>query len=368
MPRARPRVRWRLGACRRQARTAGSTAVIAVVLSVSSAAAEVPRPGTFGTRMGSHSMLYLNSSRAGQKALFAAARDAGVKYLRMDITMGAIFGWGGRRDFSALTRIDRLAAQYHLTIDGVLTGPRGWMTDCPPGTTVERAETCPLRADQESAWFGMVTATVARAPHVRYWELFNEANNPWMYAWTPAQYARIATLTAGAIRSGRPNAKVVLGGPSRLDTVWLRSVMHDRANPLIGVIDVANVHLRGNADRMYALASAADRFFRDLGFDGPLWITETGYPSLPRHQWDPAYHTGDHSQKAYLRRLVPNLLRGGVDAAFVTLRDGPEFGRTSPFASEGIVRWPRLTTAGRVVTKPAFATVKRLAATELPSQ
>ena len=46
---------------------------------------------------------------------------------------------------------------------------------------------------------------------------------------------------------------------------------------------------------------------------------------------------------------------------FVTLRDGPEFGPESAFASEGVVRWPQLDAAGNVIPKPAFAALRRLA-------
>ena len=46
---------------------------------------------------------------------------------------------------------------------------------------------------------------------------------------------------------------------------------------------------------------------------------------------------------------------------FVTLRDGPEFGPQSAFASEGVVRWPQLSADGRVIRKPAFGALQRLA-------
>ena len=42
---------------------------------------------------------------------------------------------------------------------------------------------------------------------------------------------------------------------------------------------------------------------------------------------------------------------------------GPEFGEQSAFASEGVVRWPELTADGRAIPKPAFAALRRLAAT-----
>jgi hypothetical protein len=275
------------------------------------------------------------------------------------------FGPSGTEDYTALRRVDALAARYGVRVLGVLTGPTWWLTDCPPGTTYDRLETCPLGAGNESAWASMVAKTVRNAPHIRYWELFNEPNLPWLYDWTADQYAHLATLTANAITAARPDAKIVLGGASFLDSAWIAAVLHDADEPVVRVIDVANVHLRGRASEMYRAASDAKRSFKALGFRGPLWVTETGYPSLPAHQWDPDYQNGDASQMAFIQRLVPDMIRGGADVMFLTFRDGPEFGPSSAFASEGVVRWPTIVD-GRAVYKPAFATLVKLAAGKLP--
>lgn len=358
---ARPRHRHRTHA----RLTAALIALVGVLTLTSTASAVMPKKGSYGTQLGSHSMLYLNSAPAQQEAMFVAARDAGVRYLRLDITMAVTFGPSGTEDYTALRRVDALAARYGVRVLGVLTGPTWWLTDCPPGTTYDRLETCPLGAGNESAWASMVAKTVRNAPHIRYWELFNEPNLAWLYDWTADQYAHLATLTANAVTAARPDAKIVLGGASFLDRAWIAAVLHDADEPVIRVIDVANVHLRGRASEMYRAASDAKRSFKALGFRGPLWVTETGYPSLPAHQWDPDYQNGDASQMAFIQRLVPDMIRGGADVMFLTFRDGPEFGPSSAFASEGVVRWPTIVD-GRAVYKPAFATLVKLAAGKLP--
>ena len=329
--------------------------------------AGVPRKGTYGARLGSHSMLYLNSAPAQQRAMFIAARDAGVRYLRMDITMAVTFGPAiGAEDYTPLRRVDALAAKYRITVLGVITGLTWWLSACPPDTPVGRMAACPLRVGAEPEWRAMVVETVRNAPHIRHWELFNEPDLGWLYEWTPEQYAHIASVTADSIRAAQPAAKIVLGGASSLNRSWIAAVLHDPDEPVIRVIDIANVHLRGLASRMYSTTRDARRYFASLGFHGPLWITETGYPSLPAHQWDAAYKNGDASQIAYLRRLVPDVIRGGADAMFLTFRDGPEFGPSSPYASEGLVLWPSLV-AGRALYKPAFWAVASLAARRLPA-
>ena len=113
-------------------------------------------------------------------------------------------------------------------------------------------------------------------------------------------------------------------------------------------------------------ACSAVRYFRDMGVRGPLWVTETGYPSRPEHQWDRSLAGGERDQAHWIARGPRELIAGGAARVFVTLRDGPEFGAQSAFASEGVVRWPDLTAAGRAIAKPAFAALRRLALTRMP--
>jgi hypothetical protein len=96
------------------------------------------------------------------------------------------------------------------------------------------------------------------------------------------------------------------------------------------------VLLRGRASEMYSATRGAKRYFKSLCFQGPLWVTETAYPSLPAHQWDPAYHTDDVSQMAYIRRLVPDMIRGGADAFATVVKLAAH--RMNPRGSTGAPR------------------------------
>ena len=233
-------------------------------------------------------MLYLNSSPAEQRALFRATHDARLRSIRLDFTMGAVFGFMARPDFAPVDRVTALARRYRLQVDAVLTGLPFWLADCPPGTPLVEMSKCPPRPDAEAEWARMVMAVVRRSPAVGNWELGNEPDVPGgrFFIGTPAAYARAATVTARAIRAARPSATIVLGGISRLDRTFLRAVLEDDRNPLAAQIDVAAVHLRGSLSRMRAGARACARFFHGMGVRGPLWVTETGYPSIPAHQWD----------------------------------------------------------------------------------
>ncbi len=343
--------------------TAGTVALACAAVLIAAPA----RAETYGDRLGGHSMLYLNSSPAEQRALFRATHDARVRSIRLDFTMGAVFGFMARPDFAPVDRVNALARRYRLQVDAVLTGLPFWLADCPADTPLVEMSKCPPRPDAEAEWARMVTAVVRRSPAVSSWELGNEPDVPGgrYFIGTPSAYARAAAVTARAIRAARPSATIVLGGTSRLDRTFLRAVLKDGRNPLAGQIDVAAVHLRGSLSRMRAGARACARFFHRMGVRGPLWVTETGYPSNPSHQWDRTLTGGERDQARWIARAPAELIAGGADRVFVTLRDGPEFGPQSAFASEGVVRWPQLGAAGKVIPKPAFAALRRLAVTAL---
>jgi hypothetical protein len=316
-------------------------------------------------RLGAHSMLYLDSSPAQQEALFRAAHEARVGSIRLDYTMGAVFRFLDQPDFAPVDRVNALARRYRLRVVAVITGLPFWLADCPAGTGFPDMSKCPPRADAEAEWGAMVRTVAARSPAVRAWELGNEPDVPGgrFFIGTPPAYARMAAVTARAIRAARPRATIVLGGTSRLDRGFLRAVLRDARNPLAPLIDVAALHLRGPLAGLRARARAGVRFFRSMGVRGPLWITETGYPSEPSHQWDPSLKGGERDQARWVARGPRELLAGGAARVFVTLRDGPEFGFQSAFASEGVVRWPQLAADGRAIPKPAFAALRRLSTT-----
>ncbi len=336
----------------------------AVALACAAAISAAPaRAETYASRLGAHSMLYLDSSPAQQAALFRAAHEARVRSIRLDFTMGAVYRFLAEPDFSAVDRVNALARRYRLQVDAVLTGLPFWLADCPPDTAFMDLSKCPPRPDAEAEWARMVTAVVRRSPAVRFWELGNEPDVPGgrFFIGSPAAYARMATVTARAVRAARRSAAVVLGGTSRLDRGFLRAVLHDERNPLAGEIDVASVHLRGGLAGLRRQARTCVAFFRRMGVRGPLWITETGYPSEPAHQWDVSLKGGEPDQARWVARGPRELVAGGAARVFVTLRDGPEFGAKSAFASEGVVRWPQLAADGRVIPKPAFFALRRLA-------
>jgi hypothetical protein len=308
-------------------------------------------------------MIYLNTPAAQQEAMFRAAADAGVRSLRMDFAIGLVFPRSGR-DFTAVDRVNALAAEYGIDVLGVITTTPWYLGACPGGAT-ENAERCAPAPRYERRWRRMVARVVRRATNVRCWELGNEPDG-FGFVGGPHEYARWAALAAEGIRAARPEATIAMGGVAHLDESFIAQALNDAAHPLAAVVDVAAVHLRGTLGDLQPSFATARALLHRQGFDGPLWVTETGYPSRPEHQWDPAFTGGPRAQARWLARGLRTLVDSGAGRVFVTFRDTREFGRGSPFSSEGILLWPRLDRHGRARPKPAFWAVRRLARRPCP--
>jgi hypothetical protein len=315
------------------------------------------QPLTYGDRLGAHSMLYLNSTAEQQEALFRAASQAGLRYLRLDFAVGNVFRWDGT-DFSAVDRIDELAARYRVRVLGTITETPWYIAGC-AGVPFELLGRCAPAAEHEARWRDMVSQVVRRAGHVRHWELGNEPDVAGTFIGSAADYSRWASLAADGIRAARPSARIAIGGFSRLDRDYIGAVLRDPAYPLLGRFDIANVHVRVPLRSLPATVKRARAYYRRMGFTGRLWVTEAGYPSLPSHQWDPALPGGDVDQARWMALGPRQLIAGGADVAFVSFRDNHEFGPDSSFSSEGVIAWPSL------AVKPAYWALLALAAMPL---
>jgi len=334
-------------------------ASVLVFVIISAPAFAGARPGTYGSSLGSHSMVYLNMAPEQQEAVFRATAEAGVRYLRMDFAVGLVFP-PGEPDFAAVKRVNALAEKYRLEVLGVITNTPGYIARCPDGST-DHLDRCGPAPAYERTWRRMVKRMVRRAPNVRFWEMGNEPDNGSTFVGGPAEYARWAAPAGDGVRDAAPEAVIAFGGLAHLDQAFVSAALDDREYPLRERVDIANVHLRGTLYSVRTQLAAAHAMFARVGLPGPLWVTETGYPSRPSHQWDPAFTGGPRDQAIWLAVGLRALLDGGADAVFVSFRDNHEFGRGSPFGSEGVVRWPRLDRRGRARAKPAYEAVRALA-------
>jgi hypothetical protein len=290
-------------------------------------------------------MIYLNSPPVEQEAAFRATAAAGVRFMRMDFNLTQVYTLAGE-DFSAVDRVNALAARYGVEVLGVVIRTPWYIAPC---------DRCAPAPEHEGTWRRMVARVAQRATNVRFWELGNEPDIDFGFVGPPADYARWAGIAAEGIRAVRPDARIAISGFARLNAAYIGAALHDAAHPLIDRVDIASIHLRGSLRRVRVNLRRTVRLYHREGFDGPLWVTETGYPSDPAAQPQPGFQGGPRDQARWLNRALRSLVDGGAGAVFVSLRDNAELG-AGPFASEGIVTWP----SGR--PKPAFRAVRRLAA------
>jgi hypothetical protein len=289
-----------------------------------------------------HAMVHTCCMDSSMKSrIFSEASALGAAYVRVDVELDAIFEGPSGQELAtpAWDRLDgviQLSKDHRLPVLAILLAPAG-------------------DADEFGARAGMVAEHAADTIH--YWEILNEPDADWAFDGTAEEYAAMLSAAYDGIKARAPDAQVVLGGLQRPDQPsWLERVFATPGADALHKFDVANIHLRGPVDPVVRRYVEFRSWLAGSGFNGPVWVTEHGYPADPAFQIDPAYAAGDASQAAYLTQTLVGLGEAGAEQVFVTLRDNLE----GAYASEGLVHIDEAT-ANATTRRPAFAAVRRLA-------
>ena len=305
------------------------------------------------------------SPAAQQQRMFSEAADSGAEYVRVDVELHGIFGAGpDQPDWARFDRMVALAKKYDVKVLGILRGSPLWLTSCP-----QAGADSPICAPRDPREWGRLAGEVAKHAQgdVDHWEIVNEPDASWAFTGSAEDYARMLSAAYDAIKSETPEAKVVFGGVERpREHEWVKRVFATPGADAAHKFDIAAVHLRLRLrNRLPDLAVwLADwrRLLRDYGFDGPIWVTEHGYPAAPASQWDPSYRgtdvaTGEAAQARLLRASVPMLAKAGAGQVFVTLRDN----LSGEYLSEGIDHIDESAPGYPVTRRPAFSVLRELA-------
>ena len=329
--------------------------VVACVLSTREAQASAP------SSIGVHSMLYLTHPLAAKRAMFREAATVGASTIRVDVELPAIFpAPPATADWSGVDQYMALARTYHLRVLADLTGTPWYMADCPAGTPFDETYLCP--PFDARAW---AAAAGAVAAHTRGviddFEIINEPDGGWAFHGTAQQYAGILAASYDAIHAADPRALVALGGLENVGSygaTWLGQVFATPGSDAVHKFDIANIHVRTSASGAAPTVARWRRYFAGVGFRGPMWVTETGYPADPVYQTDPGYRNGPASQAKWMSRVIPAMLGAGAAMVFVTERDS----MSGRFASEGILQSADpLTADPQYGLRPSFYAVRALA-------
>jgi cellulase (glycosyl hydrolase family 5) len=294
-----------------------------------------------------------------KERIFDEAEAAGSDFIRVDVEMSAIFeGPGGKEaaepDWKDLDDVMELAREHDLQVLGVLLNPPAYISTCP-----ERWPDAGRCAAADTDEFGRLAGEIAEHAKdtIHHWEIVNEPDGDWAFEGTPEQYAAMLSAAHDGIKARVPDARIVFGGLMRpRDPAWLERVLATPGADAIHKFDIASVHLRGPVDLVVNRYSEFRAWIGGRGFNGPLWVTEHGYPADPAYQVDPAFTGGDAGQAAYLTQSLVGLGEAGAPQVFVTLRDNLE----GEYASEGLVHidgGPEAATARRA----SFGAMRRLA-------
>lgn len=159
---------------------------------------------------------------------------------------------------------------------------------------------------------------------VHVWELWNEADRPWFWAGTAAQYAQILKVGYQAVKAADPDATVLFGGLAYWgNTDFHKTVLdHLRAtDPQTlanhGYFDVMSLHLYSNVYHNHDIAGQVMQEVQDRVGWHPLWLTETGVPIWDEKAGDPAPYEATAEEAAnYVIQGYAEARAAGVDKFF----------------------------------------------------
>ena len=327
------------------------------------------------TPFGFHSMLYLNSPAPLKQLMFSEAQAAGVSWIRVDISLGALENpYISQQMWADVSQYEQLSQEYDIHVLADLPDSDGSLTTC--SSPSDDPTRCGISGPTDLAGYAREVGTLAAATAgvINDFEIISEPDAFSSFTGTPQEYAWMLRSAYDAIHQANAYSQVAIGGiMNPVDETWLAQVFTTPGADAAQAFDIANVHLRDPLDELAGEVSSWRAFFAQYG-DGskPLWVTETGYASDPAYQEDPNFHgvdtnSGLFDQAAYIKELVPTLLNAGVSKIFVTERDN----LSGESASEGLLGgWvtdedadsdPAAVDATDTEVKPAFTIYQQLA-------
>ena len=301
------------------------------------------------SRVGSHAIMFTGMSMETKDFLASAAAASNAGMIRMDFTWGFTQPSPSRTyNWRSIDESVRAARKNNLEILALIAETPAWASSMPNDPSYRSYPPAPQYWVE---WEAFIKAFVDRygvkgTKEIRHWEIWGEANDAGQWLGTTSEYAQLYSRAYNAIKRSDPGAQVLMAGMNESNQPdWLNAVLNDATYPARNKIDIIDVHIRGNWNRVRDLTAAWKEAFRSQGIQNkPFWITEFGFPSSPifQSQWNSTYFLGvdeaDGQQKQanFYYATIPSLLSsGGVDRIFVTLRDldAPE----TPWESEGII-------------------------------
>jgi hypothetical protein len=265
-----------------------------VSLGVTSAADADALASVPDTPFGFHSMLYLNSPAPLKQLMFSEAQAAGVSWIRVDISLGALENpYISQQMRADVSQYEQLSEQYNIHVLADLPDTDATLTSCSDQS--DDPTRCGISDPVDLAGYGKEVGALAAATAgvINDFEIINEPDAPASYTGTPEEYAWMLRTAYDAIHQANPDAQVAIGGiMNPVDETWLAQVFATPGADASQAFDIANIHLRDPLQALTSEIVSWKGFFDQYSGDGskPLWVTETGYASDPAYQEDPNFH------------------------------------------------------------------------------
>jgi hypothetical protein len=320
--------------------------------------------------IGMHSMLFQDTPYSAKEEMFAQAKAVGASYIRLDLGLSAIFTRGEYRghpfyekNWAQTDQFAALSNRYGVKVLANLNATPWFIADCPPGTSRENAYHCP--PSDLVRYKEMVAEVAARYSGViDTFEIMNEPDTARAFYGGPQQYALMLSAAADGIHEANPKGRVAIGGVSTISNTQFADAVLAADPSLPGKIDINTIHLRTSARGTALLVDRWRKYFATRGMNGPLWLTEFGYPADTAFQFDAKFRGGEVAQAAFLEATMPGIVGAGAEMMFVTQRDWG----SGAFASEGILSAADPLPANPTVRrKLAFEVVRRAARSLVPA-
>jgi aryl-phospho-beta-D-glucosidase BglC (GH1 family) len=253
-----------------------------------------------------------NYTGADRTAILDKMVAAGVEWVRIDL------GWASYEADGPATKAQWYVQRADSAVDaararGLKVLLTAWLT--PGWANRDRGERTPPDDPADYARF-MTWAAGHFRGRVAAWEIWNEPNLPEFWAGDAATYATLLKAAYPAVKTGDPNAQVVIGGPAYNDTDWLRALY---AQGIHGSFDIMATHpYQGLANAAPETPDDGTRYtfthvtaVHDLmAANGdatkPIWFTEFGWSNHPTPTGTPTWQLGvtDTQQGDYLIRSL----------------------------------------------------------------
>jgi len=182
------------------------------------------------------------------------------------------------------------AVTRNLTIFGLLICAPSWIT---PNTEITN-QTLP-------AWLNYVNLTVRRyMSHVKAWEIWNEPDQQIYWSGTFEQFCYVQKMTASLIKGIDSSLTVISAAAAFNDPGYLdQMVSYTGATDFNRLFDAVGVHMYYRRDIEHiktTLNQIETMLYVQHAFNGSLWITEIGYPTIGPYSDMQAYVKDLHEQ------------------------------------------------------------------------